>query len=79
MGYLYLLQLQVKSNKAHRRIGLNFGRIRFDRSRFGFIVNPNLDSLANRMVWIQIRIRQIATSCWQRVYQLTTLQAAAAI
>jgi len=31
------------------------------------------------MVWIQIRIRQIAISCWQRVYQLTTLQAAAAI
>lgn len=21
-------------------------------SRFGFIVNPNMDSLANRMVWI---------------------------
>jgi len=31
------------------------------------------------MVRIQIRIRQIAISCWQRVYQLTTLQAAAAI
>jgi len=28
------------------------GRIRFAKSGFRFIVNPDLDSLANRMVWI---------------------------
>ena len=31
----------------------DWGRIRFSESGFRFIVNPDLDALANRMVWIR--------------------------
>ena len=35
------------------RVSLALGRVRFDESGFGFTVNPDLDSLANRTVWIR--------------------------
>jgi len=42
----------------------NFGRIRFAKSGFRFIVNPDLDSLANRMVWIRGCCRK-----WRHCYR----------